>query len=183
MDFDLKQILRAAAPMLGTALGGPFGAVAGKLVAEALGNPDAKPDAKPDAIAQALAVATPEQMVQLKQAEQDFQARMAELGYKNTEQLAALAADVAKAEAQELTKRQGADMASDSWLSKNVRPGTLVYILTAYLLLALLDGFGLKVAESYVTLLGQWGMLVMSFYFGGRSVEKVMEIIGKQSKT
>lgn len=179
MDIDLKQILRAAAPMLGTALGGPFGLVAGKLVAEALGNPDAKPDE----IAHALAVATPEQLLQLKQAEQTFQERMAELGYKNTEQLAALAADVAKAEAQELTKRLGADMASDSWLSKNVRPGTLVYILTAYLLLALLDGFGLKVAESYVTLLGQWGMLVMSFYFGGRSVEKVMEIIANKSKT
>lgn len=179
MDIDLKQILRAAAPMLGTALGGPFGLVAGKLVAEALGNPDAKPDE----IAHALAVATPEQMLQLKQAEQTFQERMTELGYKNTEQLAALAADVAKAEAQELTKRLGADMASDSWLSKNVRPGTLVYILTAYLLLALLDGSGLKVAESYVTLLGQWGMLVMSFYFGGRSVEKVMEIIANKSKT
>lgn len=179
MEIDLKQILRAAAPMLGTALGGPFGLVAGKLVAEALGNPDAKPDE----IAHALAVATPEQMLQLKQAEQDFQARMAAMGFDNTQKLAALAADVAKAEAQELTKRLGADMASDSWLSKNVRPGTLVYILTAYLLLALLDGSGLKVAESYVTLLGQWGMLVMSFYFGGRSVEKVMEIIANKSKT
>jgi hypothetical protein len=79
----------------------------------------------------------------------------------------------------ELTKRQQADMSSDSWLSKNVRPATLVYILTAYLILALLDGSGFKVAESYVTLLGQWGMLVMSFYFGGRSIEKVFELINK----
>lgn len=179
MDIDLKQILRAAAPMLGTALGGPFGAVAGKLVAEALGNPDAKADE----IAHALAVASPEQMLQLKKAEQDFQARMSELGYTNTAQLAQLAADVAKAEAQELSKRLGADMASDSWLSKNVRPGTLVYILTAYLLLAVFDGTGLKVSENYVTLLGQWGMLVMSFYFGGRSVEKVMEIIATKNKS
>jgi hypothetical protein len=61
-----------------------------------------------------------------------------------------------------------------------VRPGTLVYILTAYLLLAIMDGNGFKVAESYVTLLGQWGMLVMSFYFGGRSVEKVMEMINRK---
>lgn len=89
MDIDLKQILRAAAPMLGTALGGPFGAVAGKLVAEALGNPDAKPDE----IAHALAVATPEQMLQLKQAEQDFQARMASMGFENTQKLAALDVD------------------------------------------------------------------------------------------
>jgi hypothetical protein len=67
-------------------------------------------------------------------------------------------------------------MASDSWLSKNVRPGTLVYLLTAYLIFALLDGAGYKISESYVSLLGQWGMLVMTAYFGGRTVEKVMEM-------
>ena len=65
-------------------------------------------------------------------------------------------------------------MASDSWLSKNIRPMTLVYILSAYLALALMDGFGFHIAESYVTLLGQWGMLVMGAYFGGRTLEKVM---------
>lgn len=89
------------------------------------------------------------------------------------------ATSLAATQEMELTKRQQADMSSDSWLSKNVRPGTLVYILTAYLVLALLDGSGFHVAESYVTLLGQWGMLVMSFYFGGRSIEKVFELINK----
>jgi len=75
-----------------------------------------------------------------------------------------------KAEQQNTTDRWTADMASDSWLSKNVRPMTLVYILTAYLTLAILDGFGFKISESYVTLLGQWGMLVMGAYFGGRTL-------------
>ena len=60
-------------------------------------------------------------------------------------------------------------------LAQNIRPMTLAYILTAYLGLALLDGFGIKVAEAYVTLLGQWGMLVMSAYFGGRTLEKIMD--------
>ena len=92
------------------------------------------------------------------------------------------ASSLAQTEAKELTGRLQADMSSDSWLSKNVRPMTLVYILTSYLVLALLDGNGYKVAESYVTLLGQWGMLVMSFYFGGRSVEKVFELIGRNKK-
>lgn len=90
------------------------------------------------------------------------------------------AANLAASVEAETTKRLQADMASDSWLSKNVRPATLVYILTAYLILAILDGAGYHVAESYVTLLGQWGMLVMSFYFGGRSVEKVMEMISRK---
>jgi hypothetical protein len=83
-------------------------------------------------------------------------------------------------EAQELTKRMQADMASDSWLSKNIRPMTLIYILTAYLALALFDAFGLDISDSFVSLLGQWGMLVMSFYFGGRTLEKVMDMKGKK---
>lgn len=77
-------------------------------------------------------------------------------------------------EQNELTKRQAADMASDSWLAKNIRPAVLAYILTAYLALSILDGLGFHVSESYITLLGQWGMVVMSFYFGGRTIEKIM---------
>ena len=84
-------------------------------------------------------------------------------------------------EAQELTKRAQADMASDSWLSKNIRPMTLVYILTAYLALAVMDASGLDISDNFVSLLGQWGMLVMSFYFGGRTLEKIMDIRGKSA--
>ena len=85
--------------------------------------------------------------------------------------LAELQAD--NVEAQEVSKRWQADMTSDSWLSKNIRPMTLIYLLTAYLAMAILDGLGFKIAEAYVTLLGQWGMLVMGAYFGGRTLEKV----------
>ena len=80
-----------------------------------------------------------------------------------------------KSEQDNVTSRWQADAATDSWLAQNIRPMTLGYILTAYLGLALLDGFGIKVAEAYVTLLGQWGMLVMSAYFGGRTLEKIMD--------
>lgn len=79
-----------------------------------------------------------------------------------------------KIEQDNITGRWSVDMNSDSWLSKNVRPMTLVYILTAYIILAILDGAGYKISESYVTLLGQWGMLVMGAYFGGRSIEKIL---------
>jgi hypothetical protein len=40
--------------------------------------------------------------------------------------------------------------------------------------MSILDGFGFKIAEAYVNLLGQWGMVVMTAYFGGRTLEKVM---------
>jgi uncharacterized membrane protein (DUF106 family) len=82
-------------------------------------------------------------------------------------------------EAQEISKRWQADMASDSWLSKNIRPMTLVYILTAFILMAVVDGFGFHISEAYVNLLGQWGMVVMTAYFGGRTLEKIMDMKAK----
>ena len=68
-------------------------------------------------------------------------------------------------------------MQSDSWLSKNIRPMTLIFILIMYSLLSISSGFEFEVTESYVSLLGQWGMLIMSFYFSGRTIEKVSSII------
>jgi hypothetical protein len=88
--------------------------------------------------------------------------------------------DLYKTEQNNLTQRQEADMASDSWLSKNIRPLTLIYILVAYLALAILDASVVDIAESFVVLLGQWGMLVMSFYFGGRTLEKIIDMKTKK---
>jgi len=79
-------------------------------------------------------------------------------------------------ETQELTKRQSADMMSDSWLSKNIRPMTLIFILITYTVFGMMSAWDIEVNNNYVELLGQWGMLIMSFYFGGRTLEKVMEM-------
>ena len=83
-------------------------------------------------------------------------------------------------EAQELSKRQAADMASDSWLSKNIRPMTLIAILAGYFIFAMMSAFDLDTNKTYVELLGQWGMLIMSFYFGGRTLEKIMDMKARQ---
>ena len=83
-------------------------------------------------------------------------------------------------EAQELTKRQASDMASDSWLSKNIRPMTLIFILLGYFTFAMMSAFDLDTNKAYVELLGQWGMLIMSFYFGGRTLEKIMDMKAKE---
>ena len=122
---------------------------------------------------------SPEEVEKLRQLQYDHEERLLELGIEKArleqEELKALLAAQANQE-NNVSDRWKADMASDSWLSKNVRPGTLVYLLTAYLIFALLDGYGYKISEAYVSLLGQWGMLVMTAYFGGRTVEKVMEM-------
>jgi len=83
-------------------------------------------------------------------------------------------------EAQEITKRQQADMGSDSWLSKNIRPLTLIFILITYTTFAMMSAYGIDTNQKYVELLGQWGMLIMSFYFGGRTLEKIMDMRSKQ---
>jgi len=81
-----------------------------------------------------------------------------------------------KAEAKSVTTRWTADMTSDSWLSKNIRPLTLTALLFGYFMFAAMSAFGYAAEESYVTLLGQWGQIVMLAYFGGRTVEKVMDM-------
>lgn len=81
----------------------------------------------------------------------------------------------------ELTERHRIDMNSDSWLSKNIRPLVLIFILFMYSFFSIVDteAIGLNIDESYVKLLGQWGIMIMSFYFGSRGVEKIMETMGK----
>lgn len=87
--------------------------------------------------------------------------------------LAELQAD--QNEANNISDRWKADMASDSWLSKNVRPMTLVALLIAYFIFASASAFGIEVTQAYVELLGQMIMLIVSAYFGGRTLEKIMD--------
>ena len=84
--------------------------------------------------------------------------------------------DLYKTEQNNLTERLKADMSSDSWLSKNIRPMTLVAILVGYFTFAMMSAFGKDANQAYVELLGQWGMLIMSFYFGGRTLEKIIDM-------
>jgi uncharacterized membrane protein (DUF106 family) len=77
---------------------------------------------------------------------------------------------------QETSKRWESDMKSDSWLSKNIRPMTLVFILFTYVAFGLMSAWDIEVNEAYVKLLGEWGQLIMLAYFGGRTVEKVMSL-------
>lgn len=77
MAFDWKKLLGAVAPVLGTALGGPFGTLAGGLVNAALGLEESADEA---ARAKALERATPEQLLAIQAAEQQFELDMERLG-------------------------------------------------------------------------------------------------------
>lgn len=94
--------------------------------------------------------------------------------------LADLQADMT--EMQELTKRHVADMASDSWLSKNIRPMMLICLFVAYIVFAVGSVYDWDTKTAYVELLGQWGMLAFSFYFGSRGIEKIADIWANRGK-
>lgn len=79
-----------------------------------------------------------------------------------------------------ITDRWTADMASDSWLSKNIRPMALIAIFVAFFLFTMMSAFGYNAQESYVQLLGQWGQIIFLAYFGGRTVEKLADMKGKK---
>lgn len=109
--------------------------------------------------------------------EQKAKAQLELMQMQQNGELAKMQADMQ--EQGELTKRQENDMASDSWLSKNIRPMTLIAILVGYFIFAMMSAFDLDTNEKYVELLGQWGMLIMSFYFGGRTLEKIIDMKSK----
>jgi len=81
----------------------------------------------------------------------------------------------------EITARHNADMQSDSWLSKNIRPLLTIFSLVLYTLFALTDGnIGeFNIANQYVDLLGQIVIMSLGFYFTSRGIEKTAKIIRK----
>lgn len=119
-----------------------------------------KPDMSPEDLAKV-------QIAQMEHEEELLRIRMEEKK---------LDIEAFKAEAEAVSQRWVADMSSDSWLSKNIRPMTLIALLFGYFMFAAMSAFGHDANEAYVTLLGQWGQIVMLAYFGGRTVEKVIDM-------
>ena len=74
-----------------------------------------------------------------------------------------------------ITSRWEADLKSDSWLSKNVRPLVMIFLIVCTMLLIFIDAGALnfEVKSSWVDLLQLVLITVIGAYFGGRSFEKV----------
>ena len=74
-----------------------------------------------------------------------------------------------------ITSRWEADLKSDSWLSKNVRPLVVIFLIVCTMLLIFIDAGALnfEVKSSWVDLLQLVLITVIGAYFGGRSLEKV----------
>ena len=75
----------------------------------------------------------------------------------------------------QVTERWKMDMASDSWLSKNIRPLVLIFLVVSTVLIIFIDAGALQfeVKSSWIDLLQLVLITVIGAYFGGRSLEKV----------
>lgn len=155
--MDWMKLISTVAPWIGTALVGPFGGMAVEAAANALG----LNEKTVESVKQALSGATPDQMLALKKADQDFSLKMQELGFKQVTDLEAIAAGDRK-DARDMQKTVR------SWV-----PAALSVIVTIGffgLLAGMLTG-SLKVSDSQalLILLGAlatgWGQ-VMNFWFG-----------------
>lgn len=145
------QVLRTVAPTVALAVGGPFGPIASAAVSAVLGTSDDK------STATALLNATPDQLLALKKAEEEFQARMKELGISE-EKLAF--DDVANARAREMTVR-------------DYTPSILAYGITAgffgTLAFMLWNGKPAVGGDALLVMLGSLGTAwagIVAYYFG-----------------
>jgi hypothetical protein len=151
MKFGLiKNVVGAIAPTLGSALGGPLGGQAASVVAKVLGC-----DPEPKAINKAIQSATPEQMLELKKAEQSFELQMKELEV-----------DVFKLETQD--KQDARSRFSKDWTARIIGIATLGGFL-GYIFLVTLQPPEQN-SEALINLvlgyLGGLASAVISFYFG-----------------
>tara|TARA_Y100000114_G_scaffold51914_1_gene47451 strand:+ start:660 stop:1055 length:396 start_codon:yes stop_codon:yes gene_type:complete len=78
----------------------------------------------------------------------------------------------------EVSKRWEQDMNSDSWLSKNIRPLTLIFLVFSTVLLIFIDSemINFKVQEQWIDLLQIILITIIGAYFGGRSYEKIKRL-------
>jgi hypothetical protein len=155
--MDWQAIIKTVAPWIGTALGGPLGGMAVSAIGDALGLSD-KTEA---AVKAALSGATPEQMLALKQADQQFALRMQELGFADIEKLAALAVENTK------------DARAMQMATRSQVPAMLAVLITVGffgVLVGMLAGT-LKSSENQALLImlgalgAAWGAVV-NYYFG-----------------
>ena len=150
MKALFKNIVGAVAPTLGTAIGGPMGGMAANMIADVLGVPN---DQK--SIETAIQNATPEQMLELKKAEQAFEVQMKEL-------------DVDVFELEVADKQNARSMFSKDWTARIIGVATIAGFL-GYIFLVTLQPPEQN-SEALINLvlgyLGGLASAIISFYFG-----------------
>jgi|SRR6185295_3599713 len=120
-----------------------------------------------------------EKLIQDPNEKAKAQLDIAQLAQNGELQQLATEAKIYEVENTNVSERWKADMSSDSWLSKNIRPLSLIAIFVGFFTFTMMSAFGYNADNDYVQLLGQWGQIIFLAYFGGRTVEKIMDLKSK----
>lgn len=118
---------------------------------------------------------TGDKLIELRNAEFAHEEKLREFAIREKE----IEIDAEKAGQAQVTDRWKADMASDNKLSKNVRPGTLIYLLITTLVLTILDSIpelGVTIKPVWISVWADALQLVLFAYFVGRSAEKGLDM-------
>lgn len=160
MGFDIGGFLKGIAPTLASFLPGPLGPIASKIVGDVLGV-DPTDSA---AVGEALTHATPDQILALKKADQDFQVRMTELGFANAKDMEKIAADDrSSARAREITTGDN----TPKVLAGLVTIG--FFGLLTFILKWGVPAEGHDIIIAMVGILGTAWVSIMNYYFGSSS--------------
>lgn len=83
---------------------------------------------------------------------------------------------------EQVSARHERDMNSDSWLSKNIRPMCLIFLIVVVSIFAITDGNigGFTVDSDYIALYKSLLIMTFSFYYGSRGAEKIIQTINKK---
>lgn len=171
MSMDFTSIIKAVAPWIGTAIGGPLGGLAVEAAANALG----VSEKTADAVKNAIAGVTGEDMRKLREADQAFAVTMQQLGFKQITDLEALAAgDRKDARAMQVAQRSPVPAILSIAVTLGYF-GVLIGMMTKWL--------SVSDSQALLIMLGSlgtaWGM-VMAFWFGTtRASEVKTEMLAK----
>lgn len=167
--MNFKKILGSVAPFIGAMIGGPFGAAAGALVGKVLLGDE---NASPQQIEQALGKASPEQLVELRRVDTEYQAKMAKLG---------------------IDEQKIAQMDRDSARKREVRtkdkiPATLALLLTggffgvmASMMFFPIPATAVQVIDVMLGSLGTAWISVITYYFGSSYGSRMKTDLLKQN--
>lgn len=163
---DIGNIVGKVAPWIGSVVGGPIGGMAGKILGDVFGM-SAEDASDPEKLSQAMKNATPEQLLALKKADNDFKIQMQEIGFKQITDLENIAAgDRANARAREIAV-------------KDHTPAVLAAVVTvgffgvlAFALIGTVPEGSRDIVNIMIGTLGTAWVAIITYYFGSSSGSK-----------
>jgi len=158
-DFDWRSFVKKVAPFIGTALGGPLGGAAASALAGALGgDPSKTTDQQLASLVQSV---TPEQLLALKQAENEFALKMQALGFQHE-------TDLLQAEVQDRTSARQREVAVKDWTPRLLAYGVTLgfFGLLWYLLRHAVPPESRDILNVMLGSLGTAWISIITYYFG-----------------